>query len=112
MDLNINKVKIITTVPSDKLEIIRKAMCDAGAGRIGNYTYCSNSSKVIGTFKPNEKATPFIGKKNKLEYVNEERIEILCDIKNVKKVVSALKTSHPYEEPEIDIIPLLNLDNF
>ena len=54
MDFNINKVKIFVTLPKENLEDIRKAMCDAGAGIIGNYTYCTTSTKTVGTFKPNE----------------------------------------------------------
>ena len=39
-------------------------MCEAGAGIIGNYSYCSFYTKCIGTFKPNDKANPYIGKNN------------------------------------------------
>lgn len=31
---------------------------------------------------------------------------------NVKKVISELRRVHPYEEPAIDIIPLLDENNF
>ena len=37
MNLNVNKVKIIVTVPSRNLEEVRNAICEAGAGIIGNY---------------------------------------------------------------------------
>lgn len=112
MYLNVNKVKIIVTVPIDNVEQVRNAMCEAGAGVIGNYTYCSMSTKCIGTFKPNDKANPFIGKNNNLEFVEEEKLEVICNIDNVKNVVSKLRESHPYEEPAIDIVPLLNEENF
>ena len=61
MNFNINKVKIIVSVPTKNVEEVRDVICDAGAGVIGNYTHCSMSTKWIGTFKPNEKANPFIG---------------------------------------------------
>lgn len=112
MYLNVNKVKIIVTVPIDNVEHVRNAMCEAGAGVIGNYTYCSMSTKCIGTFKPNDKANPFIGKNNNLEFVEEEKLEVICNIDNVKNVVSKLRKSHPYEEPAIDIVPLLDEDSF
>lgn len=112
MYLNVNKVKIIVTVPIDNVEQVRNAMCEAGAGVIGNYTYCSMSTKCIGTFKPNDKANPFIGKNNNLEFVEEEKLEVICNIDNVKNVVSKLRKSHPYEEPAIDIVPLLDEDSF
>ena len=72
---NIEKVKISVTVPAENLEAVRNAICEAGAGVIGNYTYCSYSSKVVGTFRPNEKANPYIGENGKLEFVEEEKLE-------------------------------------
>ena len=105
------KVKIFVTVPKDNLEDVRKAMCDAGAGIIGNYSYCTCSAKVVGTFIPNDNAKPYIGKQNKLEYVEEEKLEAICDVKQVKSVINELRKAHPYEEPAIDIVPLIDEDS-
>lgn len=44
--------------------------------------------------------------------MEEEKLEVVCDVDNVKKVISKLREVHPYEEPAIDIIPLLDEDNF
>lgn len=63
MNININKVKIIVTIPLDNIKEVRNAICEAGAGIIGNYTHCSMTTKCIGTFKPNNNAKPYIGKK-------------------------------------------------
>lgn len=108
MNININKVKIIVTIPLENVDEVRNAICEAGAGIIGNYTNCSTSTKCIGTFKPTAEANPYIGKKNNLEFVDEERLEVVCDIKIAKNVISKLRETHPYEEPAIDIIPLLD----
>ena len=51
--INISKVKIELTIPSLYLEEVRNAICNEGAGIIGNYTHCSMTLKCIGTFKPN-----------------------------------------------------------
>ncbi len=112
MNFNVNRVKIIVTIPIENVEEVRNAICEAGAGIIGNYTYCSMSTKCIGTFKPNDNANPYIGENNKLEFVEEEKLEVVCDVDNVKKVISNLRQVHPYEEPAIDIIPLLNEKDF
>lgn len=112
MNFNVKKVKIFVTVPVDNLEDVRTAMCNAGAGIIGNYTFCSTSTKSIGTFIPNESANPHIGEKNKLEYVEEEKIEVICDVEKVKDVIIELRKSHPYEEPAIDIVPLIDESEF
>jgi len=84
MNININRVKIIVTVPIDNVDEVRIALCEAGAGIIGNYTHCSMSSKCIGTFKPNEDANPYIGVNNKLEYVEEEKLEVVCNFEKQK----------------------------
>ena len=112
MQVNVNKVKITTTVPPKHLNKVREAMFENGAGIIGDYTHCSYSSKVVGTFKPNEKANPFIGKANKLEFVDEYKLELVCDIEKVKMVLDGLRKAHPYEEPAIEIQPLIDESQF
>lgn len=91
MNFKVNKVKIVVTVPDKDLENIRKAVCEAGAGVIGEYSYCTFSSKVTGTFMPNEKAHPYIGELNKLEYIDEEKLEFVCEVDKVKKSNRAIK---------------------
>ena len=70
------------------------------------------STKCTGTFIPNENANPYIGENGKMEFVEEEKLEAVCEIEKVKAVVSALREAHPYEEPEVDIIPLLDENDF
>ena len=112
MNFNIKKVKIFVTVPKENLDEVRKVMCNAGAGVIGNYSFCSTTTKSIGTFLPNNQANPYIGENNKLEFVEEEKLEVICDVDKVKIVIQALRKVHPYEEPAIDIVPLLDEKDF
>lgn len=108
MNIDIKKVKIIVTIPVENTDEVRNAICNEGAGVIGNYTHCSMSTKCIGTFKPTDKANPHIGEINNLEFVEEEKLEVICDVSLVKNVISKLREVHPYEEPAIDIIPLID----
>ena len=108
MYIDVKKVKIFVTIPLENVEDVRIAICEAGAGVIGNYTYCSTSVKGVGTFIPNSQANPHIGERNKLEYVEEEKLEVICDVENVKQVITRLREVHPYEEPAIDIVPLID----
>lgn len=112
MNININKVKIFVTIPVENVEEVRNAICEAGAGIIGDYSYCTSSTKSIGTFKPNDEANPYIGENNKLEFVEEEKLEFVCDVDKVKTVITKLRKVHPYEEPAIDIIPLIEESYF
>lgn len=108
MNINVSKVKIFVTVPSENTESVRNAVCNAGAGIIGEYSFCTTTVKSVGTFKPNDNANPYIGEKNVLEYVDEDKLEFICDISKAKYVISELRKVHPYEEPAIDIVPLID----
>ncbi len=112
MIFEVKKVKVIVMVPTDYLEKVQVAVLDAGAGVIGNYTHCSTSFSGIGTFKPNINANPFIGSNNHFETVKEERLEIMVKVDDVKNILKVIKKTHPYEEPGIDIIPLLDEADF
>ncbi len=48
-------VKIVIFVPESHADIVREAMGKAGAGKIGNYSFCSFSSKGVGRFRPERK---------------------------------------------------------
>lgn len=108
MKIDIKKVKIFVTVPEYYTEKVRNAVCNAGAWIIGEYSFCSTCVKSVGTFMPNDNANPYIWEKNKLEFVEEDKIEFICDIEKAKHVISELRKIHPYEEPAIDIVPLID----
>lgn len=98
------QVKISTTVPIENADELRKALGDAGAGIFGDYKYCSFSVTGKGRFLPLDGANPHIGQVGKLETVEEEQIEVICDRAVAKQVVAAMKKAHPYEE----VIPLID----
>lgn len=100
--------KVVTFSPEDYAAQIRQAMSNAGAGEIGEYTECSFNIKGTGTFKPNPGASPFIGQRGNLEEVNEIRLEMAVSKRNLARVIKALSTVHPYEEPAIDCYPLFD----
>lgn len=100
-------VKIVVSVPDTHTGAVREAMGKAGAGKIGNYTHCSFSVRGTGRFLPGEGAHPAIGEVGRPESVSEERIEVTCTRELLKEVIMAIKNTHPYEEPVIDIYPLL-----
>lgn len=103
-------VKIVTFVPSENADDVRQAMGKAGAGQIGEYSYCSSSSPSEGRYIPSGNANPYIGIRGKLEVVKETRIEVVCDRDKAKIVISAMKSATPYEEPAFDIYPLVDED--
>lgn len=104
--------KIVVFAPVTHTQIVRQAMGDAGAGKVGDYEYSSFSVKGIGRFRPTKGAKPAIGKIGKFEEVPEERIETVCKKELVKGVIQAIKKVHPYEEVALDVYPVLTEYDF
>jgi hypothetical protein len=103
-------VKLVVFVPEENADAVRQALGEAGAGKIGDYTFCSYSIKGVGRFKPGDEANPHIGSAGKLEAVDEERIEVACEKNQVPDILKVIKDVHPYEEVVIDIYPMLSLE--
>lgn len=101
--------KIVVFVPEDHADAVRQAMGEAGAGKIGKYSFCSFSSKGTGRFIPEQGAQPAVGEVGKLEEVAEEKIEVICSRERLHDVIKAIKQIHPYEEVALDIYPLESL---
>ncbi|WP_035656469.1 NIF3 1 [Bradyrhizobium sp. STM 3809] len=99
--------KIVVYVPTADAEAVRNAMGEAGAGRIGNYYHCSFTMTGTGRFRPLAGANPAIGAGGRLEAVAEDRIETVCAEDRLKPVLTAIRAAHPYEEPAIDVHPLV-----
>lgn len=100
------RYKIVLYVPESHADQLREAIGMAGAGKIGNYSHCTFTVKGTGRFKPLDGANPTIGEVGKLEEVEEERIETVCEGGVLKDVLKAIKDVHPYEEPATDVYPL------
>ena len=106
--MDFTKIKIVTFAPTGDADAIRQALGESGAGRIGEYSFCSYSVIGKGRFTPSISARPHIGHANRPEIVEEERIEVICERKNAKSVIAAMKRAHPYEEVAFDIYPLID----
>lgn len=101
-----NYVTIVFTVPESHADQLRDTLGQAGAGKVGNYSYCSFSMKGTARFIPHQGSNPFIGTHEKLEEVVEERIETVCDRAVLPQVLEEIKKAHPYEDTVIDIYPI------
>ncbi len=106
--MKFTRVKIVTFVPVEYADQVRQALGDAGAGTIGEYSYCSYSVLGKGRFTPSADAHPAIGEPLVPEIVEEERIEVVCLRADAKAVIDAMKSAHPYEEVAYDVYPLLD----
>lgn len=100
--------KLIIYVPETHTEKLTNAIGDHGAGHIGNYSHCSFQTKGTGAFKPLDGTTPFIGTQNQIEEVKEVKVETIATEEQLSSLISVVHSTHPYEEPAYDIIPLAN----
>jgi dinuclear metal center YbgI/SA1388 family protein len=85
-------------VPVDAAEQTRKALHEAGAGNIGNYSACSFSQEGTGRFTPNQGANPAIGSINQAEQVKEDMVQMIFPAHLENSILRALTTAHPYEQ--------------
>ncbi|HYE96749.1 MAG TPA: Nif3-like dinuclear metal center hexameric protein [Rubricoccaceae bacterium] len=99
--------KLVTFVPATHAEAVRRALADAGAGRIGAYEGCTFEVTGTGRFRPTDAARPFIGEAGgPEETVEEVRLEMEVMKWDVARAVAALKAAHPYEEVAYDLYPV------
>lgn len=103
-----NTRKLEVFVPETSVDHVFRALSDAGAGEIGNYTHCSFRSSGQGSFLGNETSNPVLGKAGQLEKVEEIKLEMVFPKWKEKQVLSALRSSHPYEEIAFNLISLEN----
>lgn len=103
------KVKIVIYTPLTHADAVRQALGEAGAGKIGNYIFCSFSIRGTGRFLPDQNASPAIGSVGTHEAVEEERIEVVCAKDLARDVIAAVRQVHPYEEMAEEIYPLLSI---
>lgn len=96
-------------VPVSNVLAVKNAMFDAGAGKFDNYQHCAWQTLGTGQFKPVADANPAIGEINKLETIEEYKVEMLCAKENIKQVVDAMKSTHPYEQVAYSVIKMENI---
>lgn len=103
--------KIVVYVPKTHEDKVREALGKSGAGHIGNYSDCTFNTDGKGTFRPLEGTNPFIGELDKLEVVDEVKIETIVPQRILGGVISAMIKAHPYEEVAYDLYKLENKGN-
>ena len=110
MTMSQEKLMIVVTVSADGVDAVLDAIAGAGGGEIGAYTHCAFTNKGTGRFRASDDANPHVGIVNSINAEPEVRIETFCPRVAGKAVVAAIREAHPYEEPVIYVVPLLNPD--
>ncbi len=102
-------VKVEVYLPYEYIEPMLAALTEIGACVVGAYDYVSSYSPVEGTWRPLPGSRPFHGEVGVLCHAKEYKLEFRCHRERIKGAVTSIRRIHPYEEPIINIIPLLSL---
>ncbi len=98
--------KLVLFIPHEDMNQMIDALSNAGAGVIENYRRCAFYQQGTGTFLPSEGSEPVIGKKGRVELVEEIRLEMVFRKEDFSTITKTLLAHHPYETPAYDVYPL------
>lgn len=101
------ELKIVTFVPEAEVDRVRQGLATAGAGIIGGYQVCSFAIAGSGTFLAGPGTNPRVGQRDRLERVQEVRLEMVVSRSGLALAIETLRQFHPYEEPAIDVYELV-----
>ncbi|MEJ2004899.1 MAG: Nif3-like dinuclear metal center hexameric protein [Cyclobacteriaceae bacterium] len=102
-------MKLETFVPPAQKDAVLEALFQSGAGQIGKYEECSFQTKGTGTFRGGAESTPFLGNTGEFEKANEIKLELIYPGHLNNQIITALKSSHPYEEVAYYVHELANI---
>lgn len=100
-------VKVEVLLPEEYIEELRNRLNDFGAITVGKYDHVISYSVVQGFWRPLMGSRPFNGEAGKISSGTECKMEFKCLYENIEEVKNIIKSIHPYEEPVINIMPLL-----
>jgi len=106
--MGVEEFKLEIYVPEEYIVSLRNALNKVGACKVGDYDNVVSITKVRGYWRPLENSTPFNGEKNEVNEGTECKIEIRCKNQYVEEALRVIKEIHPYEEPLINVIPIMN----
>lgn len=102
-------IKLEIFIPQTHLSALQAALQSVDAGHLGKYDSCLSYSSVMSTWRPLPGSIPYIGAENEISEERELKVEVCCKAENLEKTMEAVRQVHPYEEPVINVIPLLGV---
>lgn len=99
--------KIGVNVPEASMRAVMEAVGDIVRPIYLGYDHVFCWWPVTGTWRPLEGSDPYLGRIGEPETAPEMRLEFAVTEDDLEAAVSAVADSHPYEEPSIDVIPMI-----
>ena len=101
-------IKIEVFIPDEYVVSLRDVLAEIGVGRIGNYDHCLSVTAVRGYWRPLDGADPFLGQVGEVSEGAEGKIEVNCPRELIGDALKVIRQVHPYDEPLINLVPLVN----
>ncbi|MPM88816.1 hypothetical protein SDC9_135920 [bioreactor metagenome] len=106
--MEFKEVKIEIYVPEEYTIKLRDELNKVNVCKIGDYDNVISITNVRGYWRPLQGANPFKGEVGKVCEGTGCKMEIRCKREYVKDAIKVITKIHPYEEPLINIIPIVN----
>ena len=105
--MNFKYCKLEIFIPETHFEALQRALQEVDAGHFGKYDSCLSVTPVTGYWRPLDGADPFIGQIGQISKEAEWKVEVTILTEQLERTLAAVRAVHPYEEPVINVIPLL-----
>jgi len=102
------QVKFEIFIPEAYIERLQAELHKIGVGRIGDYDHCLSITEVRGTWRPLAGSQPYAGEVGQVSEGTECKVEINCPRDKASAALAVIRQVHPYDEPLVNIIPLVN----
>lgn len=112
MDPNCGLFKVCVSVPPEFVDELLDGINDIIDPIYPHYDRTFAIYPVTGTWRPLEGSNPYKGRTGEIETASEMRIEFAVKREQIERVISKIAEIHPYEEPCIDVIPLIGWKDF
>ena len=100
--------KIGVNLPPEFLERMMDSVNDVMEPLYPKYDRTFMYWPVKGTWRPLPGADPYNGTIGEIETADEIRLEFAVKKKDLEIVLRTIAEVHPYEEPAVDVIPMLS----
>lgn len=105
MKCDICKIEVL--IPEAYIVPLRDKLNELGILKVGKYDHVISYSEVRGYWRSLEGASPYDGEIGKISSGTECKMEFRCPYDAVNEVKKVIQGVHPYEEPIINVLPLL-----
>jgi hypothetical protein len=99
--------KISVSIPSEFADALMDSVTKVAEPIYPGYDRVFSIFQVKGTWRALEGSSPYNGEVGKITEADELRIEFAVKEKDLKATISTIVGVHPYEEPGIDVIPMI-----